>query len=175
MATNAEVAQAFLGRVPRARHSNNLRYAGDVLTSYSTPIARWIDRNGRSALLIHCGRGMSVTTKTKHLAHLRNTGGRTAFYVPDVAPGHAVNVLYYWTESADAERKTARAHVRKDWHLLRAQEISADGSAYCRWFGLANPFAPETTRDHLRRAALEGDPAAAAALRDLEHETGRAV
>lgn len=187
--TNREVAQAFLARETRPRHSNNLHYAGDALTSYKTPVARWIDRYGRTALLIHCGEGMSITTKTKHLVHLRNTGDRTAFYVLDVgadsvglghglrlrAPDHGANVRNYWAESAAAEQKAARARVRKNWRLTRAREVSAGGSAYCQFFDLANPFAPETTRDHLQRAALQGDPAAAAALHDLDYETGRAV
>ena len=149
-------------------HNGNFHFAGSIIYSYQTPIARlWVTVDGRRVALVDSA-SYSMTTSSKHMPAIWRALARTvpAFMVPHPASErHPDNLAYLAARYAELR---ASLHRRRDlWRPAAEslQELANGAIQYAEAFGLAVPAfdvdgdAATITAAHAARQARNADPA----------------
>jgi hypothetical protein len=148
--------QAPYGKSPGA-----MSFRGDCFLSYSTVIARLIERNGTPAVIINT-RPFSSTT-SQHHAYVRRAldSDRITFYFEagyntDLNPSGKELFEYAIAMSVDEAQKASKARQRKVYHhgqqaswLARAKQVSS-------FFGLRRKV-DEKTIERLRESSAKAE------------------
>ena len=167
---NHQVAHVWAQQTKPGAMGSSFYFDGPTIYSYGPhfPIARFIERKGRRAVLFTT-RSYSVST-SKHIGYARGAipGSLPVFYVSDVSamPRNKDTRQMYESRVKDASEQAARARTSAEFHLGRARGIATEANACAEFFGwrwrLKLPeFSPEflrtvrerATKDSARKAA----------------------
>lgn len=174
---NRQVAHVWAQQTKPGAKGSSFYFRDSTIYSYGPhfPIARFIERKGRRAVLFTT-RGYSVTT-SKHIGQARGAipGGVPVFYVTDPLdmPRNKDTRQIYESRVKDASGQAARARINAEFHLDRARSIAEEANDCAEFFGwrwrLKLPeFSPEFLRTVRERAAKDSARKAAETKRREE-------
>lgn len=145
---NAQCAHVWAQQNQEHGRSNSMRFEGEVIYSYQTPIARIIPNDnvtgGRVVLVT--SHKYSVTTSGKHMPAIsRAVQHLTRFDVPNLgvhggrlqtARGsmHQENMEAYAAEYANQMKKLARARTKADWQYAALNRVAVEARLYADTF-----------------------------------------
>lgn len=136
-----EIAHIWANQhAPHGRSPGNLSFSGDAISSYATEMARFIEHNGKRAVIINDTSYSVTTSKSQGRVRGAIPDYVTKFYIGGIGRGCSLNfhgeegnVLFkYAIEQAEEFRlKSLKARQRKDGYLeaqsnwlQRAKEIN---------------------------------------------------
>lgn len=169
---------------PENGKGHQFYYEGATIYSYGShfPIARFVERKGKRAVLFTT-RNYSVTT-SKHMGYARQAipAGVPVFHIvlpkyPYESPKARKILGDYKDHIAELQLKADRSRTRKAFYLQKVMEKLQEATAYAEFFGLKwNIPAPADLAGKLAAAqkaeakarALEEKKRKAAALENLE-------
>lgn len=129
----------------RSGHGS-LSFDGPTLKSYGTPIANFVEHEGRMACLITT-RTYSTTTSGKHMPSDSDISGAAVFHVlyvgvdgyrsPSLPENyHAANILALAEQYAQGMIRVSRAKIHAEAHYRDLLELRTMAHEYAHFFGL---------------------------------------
>lgn len=126
-----EVCHFWANRVQESGRANSMRFEGDLLYSYSTPIAKHLSES----VTLFDSSSFSVST-SKHQSYARRAShAQTELYLPCRDKRYRSDLQPYYRERMEVEisellEKAARATKYSDSYVSRAQQLARDWNTY---------------------------------------------
>jgi hypothetical protein len=127
-----------------------MRFDGDTIYSYNTPIASFYKTPGGTVVVLVTSERYSVTTSGKHMPAVhRAVSHYTSFTVPNLGTGdqgrhrnparamHADNLAHYIVQYADGLKSLARAGDKAEWRISQLRDTAAEAKRYVETFDVS--------------------------------------
>jgi hypothetical protein len=128
---------------PHGRNRGNESFDGRSYYSYSTEIARIIERKGQKAYLLNITSYSVTTSSHQHGVAMAIPKNAIIFEIGDFGRGVSLNNVtgsmlfdYSIQRAAQCADKATRARTNKDWHLVEQANWIKQAKQVCAFFGL---------------------------------------
>ena len=144
-----EVPHLWANQTQEHARGGNIFFRGPVIFSYGEhfPMARFVTRNGKRAVLFNEARYSVTTSSHQSATWSAIPHGVPVFEVKDLGGhyenptiDHKVNLACYRSRITLHVENAARARTHGQWELEQARELAKEANAYAEFYGLKARF-----------------------------------